>query len=146
MISLLDVNVLIALAWPVHLHHGAAHAWFARNHERGWATCNNTQAGFLRVSTMPQAVKTIVGVAEAFQVLEHSMKSPHHHFWPHPKSIADLHPIVKGRIMGPKQVADAILLDLAIENGGCLATFDKRIIDLLPAGSPLRNSVEILPI
>ena len=26
--ALLDVNVLIALAWPNHVHHAAARAWF----------------------------------------------------------------------------------------------------------------------
>ena len=27
MVYLLDVNVLIALAWPNHVHHAAAHTW-----------------------------------------------------------------------------------------------------------------------
>src|SRR5205814_1264025 len=29
-IALLDVNVLIALLWPAHQHHEAAHAWIER--------------------------------------------------------------------------------------------------------------------
>lgn len=28
MIRLLDVNVLVALAWPNHVHHEAVQAWF----------------------------------------------------------------------------------------------------------------------
>lgn len=39
MIRLLDVNVLIALAWPNHVHHDAAGSWFARLRRTGWATC-----------------------------------------------------------------------------------------------------------
>ena len=31
MIALPDVNVLIALAWPNHVHHDAARSWFATN-------------------------------------------------------------------------------------------------------------------
>jgi predicted nucleic acid-binding protein len=27
-ISLLDVNVLVAFAWPNHVHHSAAQHWF----------------------------------------------------------------------------------------------------------------------
>jgi predicted nucleic acid-binding protein len=27
-ISLLDVNVLVAFAWPNHVHHAAAQHWF----------------------------------------------------------------------------------------------------------------------
>ena len=146
MIALLDINVLIALAWPAHLHHDAAHAWFGQKHQQGWATCPTTQVGFIRVSTTPAAVKVIVGVAEAFQMLEKSMSSPHHHFWPQAKSLAHMNPTLKGRVMGPKQLGDAFLLQVALENGGVLATLDQRIPDLLPAKSPLRNSVEVLPI
>jgi uncharacterized protein len=36
---LLDVNVLVALLDPAHLHHDAAHAWFEVKREGGWATC-----------------------------------------------------------------------------------------------------------
>ncbi len=36
---LLDVNVLVALAWPNHAHHGAAIAWFTQVCKEGLATC-----------------------------------------------------------------------------------------------------------
>ena len=29
MVALLDVNVLVALAWPNHVHHTQAHRWFS---------------------------------------------------------------------------------------------------------------------
>jgi predicted nucleic acid-binding protein len=29
MVHLLDVNLLIALAWPNHVHHTSARAWFS---------------------------------------------------------------------------------------------------------------------
>ena len=38
--NLLDVNVLIALAWDGHEHHLPAHAWFGRSSPSGFATCN----------------------------------------------------------------------------------------------------------
>ena len=38
--TLLDVNVLLALAWPNHQHHAVAHRWFRRESRRGWATWN----------------------------------------------------------------------------------------------------------
>ena len=41
--NLLDVNVLIALAWPNHLHHAVALSWFEANVESGWATCAVTE-------------------------------------------------------------------------------------------------------
>lgn len=50
---LLDTNVLLALAWPNHQHHGTAQRWFKREAPRGWATCALTQLGFVRLSSNP---------------------------------------------------------------------------------------------
>lgn len=44
---LLDVNVLLALAWPNHLHHGLAQSWFRKSLTDGWATCSLTELGFI---------------------------------------------------------------------------------------------------
>ncbi len=49
MTRLLDVNVLIALTWPHHVHHNAAKSWFAGVRGNGWTTCPLTEAGFVRV-------------------------------------------------------------------------------------------------
>ncbi len=35
MVALLDVNVIVALAWPNHVHHESAHRWFSRNAPTG---------------------------------------------------------------------------------------------------------------
>ena len=51
--ALLDINVLLALAWPDHQHHAAAHGWFAQESRLGWATCAFTQLGFIRLSSNP---------------------------------------------------------------------------------------------
>lgn len=56
-VYLLDANVLLALAWPNHLHHAAAHLWFAKNHKSGWATCPLTQLAFVRLSMQPAVEK-----------------------------------------------------------------------------------------
>jgi predicted nucleic acid-binding protein len=32
--ALLDVNILVALFDPMHVHHEAAHEWFARNRSK----------------------------------------------------------------------------------------------------------------
>ncbi|MDQ6760191.1 MAG: VapC toxin family PIN domain ribonuclease, partial [Acidobacteriota bacterium] len=36
---LLDVNALIALIDPLHVHHDSMHQWFDSRHPREWATC-----------------------------------------------------------------------------------------------------------
>jgi predicted nucleic acid-binding protein len=41
-IALLDVNVLVALFDPDHVHHDLAHGWFADDGAAGWATATAT--------------------------------------------------------------------------------------------------------
>jgi len=50
---LVDVDVFLALVWPRHESHAAAHAWFAKSGRRAWATNALTQLGVLRLLTNP---------------------------------------------------------------------------------------------
>jgi uncharacterized protein len=51
MIYLLDINVLISLTDPMHVHHELAHQWFAEIGRRSWATCPITENGFIRITS-----------------------------------------------------------------------------------------------
>jgi hypothetical protein len=48
--ALLDTNVLIALAWPDHVHADAARYWSVGQRTGGWTTCALSEAGFVRDS------------------------------------------------------------------------------------------------
>ena len=52
-----DINVWLALAFEVHLHHGAAKAWFEGTEPDSCAFCRLTQQGFLRLATNPAIFK-----------------------------------------------------------------------------------------
>lgn len=54
MAFLLDVNVLIALFDPAHIHHGSAHNWFAEIGQSAWATCPVTENGVIRIVGDPR--------------------------------------------------------------------------------------------
>ena len=56
-VALLDVNVLVALFNPVHVHQELAHDWFADHRASGWATCPLTENGFLRVLGNAAAIR-----------------------------------------------------------------------------------------
>jgi hypothetical protein len=71
LIGLLDINVLLALAWSHHVHHDAAHGWFARETAAGWATCLLTQTGFLRLSLNPQIVGILLDCQAALNHCSH---------------------------------------------------------------------------
>lgn len=134
MAFLLDVNLLVALAWPNHVHHRAALAWFLENYESGWSTCPLTQSGFVRVSSNPAAVSETKSPQEAARLLRRIVEFPRHEFWHDDVSFASS-PILKEiRPAGYRQVTDAHLLALARHRDGRLATLDGKIRSLVPQG------------
>jgi toxin-antitoxin system PIN domain toxin len=146
MSALLDVNLLLALAWPEHMHHQVAHVWFAANRSRRWATCPLTQLAFVRLSAQPAVVGTVVTVADAQAILNANLALTDHEFWPLDYPLTQILPEIRQRIVGHKQLTDALLLDLAIRNQAQLATFDRRIRGLLDPQSPLQTSIELVDI
>jgi toxin-antitoxin system PIN domain toxin len=144
-VALLDVNVLLALAWPTHVHHLAAHRWFAENYAAGWATCPLTQLGFVRLAMQPAVVKTPILFGDVMEALARITANGAHRFWPLEGGLADIGDEIRARVMGHHQLTDAVLLDLAIRHQGRLATLDRRISGLLPPDSLLRDAVAIIP-
>ena len=142
--ALLDVNVLIALAWPNHLHHQAVRSWFKLQQQAGWATCPLTEAGFVRVSCNPSAVHHSVTPRDAIALLERLTRLERHRFWPLERSIVELEPEIVDRIQGYRQVTDALLLSVAMQHGGQLATLDGRLARNHP--SAYDGSVLLIPI
>ena len=125
--ALLDVNILLALFNPDHVHHELAHDWFADHHASGWATCPLTENAFVRILSNPKAVAAVqrpdilVGHLTAF------CRSRHHTFWPDAVSLRDPKLFKPSFVAGPRQLIDIYLLGLAKKQGGSMATFDRTI-------------------
>lgn len=130
-VALLDVNVLVALAWPNHVHHDAALRGFHVIQTTGWATCPATQSGFVRVSSNRKIVPEARTPSEAIQLLKRIVDLPGHHFWRDDVSIASAPEIEPERLLGYRQVTDAHLLALAVRRRGRLATFDRGVASLV---------------
>lgn len=144
MISLPDVNVLIALAWPNHVHHAAAWAWFNANRKQGWATCPLTEAGFVRVSCNPSVVRHTVTPLDAISVLERLTRLGSHSFWSLDRSIVHLPESIGARLQGYRQITDALLLAAAMQREGQLATLDAGMEGLV-AGNE-RAFLRVIPV
>ena len=144
MTRLLDVNVLFALTWRHHVHHNAAKSWFAGVRGNGSATCPMTDAGFVRVSCNPSVVKQSVTVLDAISLLDCLRRLESHVFWAMEHSIAALPPGILSCIQGYRQITDPVLLGLAAQRGGRLATFQTGMADLL--AEPERHWVESIPV
>ena len=144
MTALLDVNVLIALAWPNHVHHTAARDWFDRHRQAGWATCTLTEAGFVRVSCNPLAMRIPATPLDAITVLERLTTLGSHTFWPLDRSLIHLPEQVRSRLQGYRQITDAVLLATAMQRGGQLATLDSGLEGLVAEGG--RSAVCVIPV
>lgn len=133
--ALLDINTLLALAWPTHIHHGPAGRWFAAHRGAGWATCPLTEMGFVRVSAQPAAIGSAATLADAQAVLAKNVAAAEHEFWPMDQPLGAMLPEIRERLASPLQLTDAVLLDLAIRRGGVLVTFDRGVAALLVPAS-----------
>jgi len=134
-VGLLDVNALVALAWDTHVHHEAISSWFD-DRTGPWATCPVSEAGFVRISSNPKVIVGALGVDAARSVLRDLREFGDHRFLINDVSMtaADV-----PRIVGYRQVTDALLLTVARRAGVRLVTFDAAIATL--AG---KDGVELL--
>jgi len=142
--ALLDVNVLIALLWPAHEHHDAAHDWLVSRGARSrWATCPLTQLAFVRIVSNPAFSPDALAPADALGLLERNVAHPAHEFWPDGIALMEAVAPVVPRLQGYRQLADAYLLGLALKHRGVLASFD-RGLQALAAGDRAAG-LEVVP-
>ena len=125
--ALLDVNVLIALFDPDHVHHELAHDWFADNRRHGWATCPATESGFLRVLSNPAYGAAVHRLPDLAALLRAFCADSAHQFWTANISLRDETIFNSALFAGHRQITDVYLLGLAKKHGGCLVTFDRNI-------------------
>ena len=152
-VQLLDVNVLIALAWPQHMFHERAHTWFERSRlstpnaggSVKWATCILTQNAFVRISSNASIVDGAVRPTAARSMLLHYTGDPDHIYW-------ELAPSLSGPLAaelpaellsGHRQVTDACLLLYATQYDGVLCTFDRKISAAV-SGTRFARHVELI--
>jgi toxin-antitoxin system PIN domain toxin len=143
-VSLLDVNLLIALAWPNHVHNRAALRWFDKNQKSGWATCPLTESGFVRVSSNPRILPEARSPREAIALLRRMVALAGHVFWQDDISIAASDFIDETKLLGHRQITDAHLLAVALRHGGRLATLDRGVTQLVPGSRTAHQVVTLV--
>ena len=139
MIALLDVNVLIALFDPAHVHHEAAHAWFEVNGKCRWATCALTENAFARVLSNPSYPGRGTTMADAVSRLRTFCSAQQHVFWPDSVSLLDRRRFRWNHVQGHRQITDIYLLALVVSHQGRLATFDSTISLRAVEGAKAQN-------
>lgn len=144
MTYLLDINVLVALFNPAHIHHHPAHQWFAATGKHSWATCPLTESGFVRVISNPGYTSVSATPAEAALRLRVFCSDPAHTFWPGTLSILDPTRFDLTKLQGHRQITDACLAALAQHHAGKLATLDGSIPIAAVVGASA-SVIELIP-
>ena len=137
---LLDVNVVIALIDPQHVHHDRAHRWFASRASSPWHTSPTVQNGVVRVVShpdYPNSQPAPVVLASLASLVAH----PDHVFLADSVSLLDSS-VHTERLLASSQVTDTYLLHLAASNDAQLATFDTRIVTTaVPSGAGVVHAI-----
>jgi hypothetical protein len=126
---LLDVNVLLALAYQDHTDHDRVSRWYAALPRESvtLATSSICELGFVRVSVQVGLEASVPAAADTLNGLFASSPIPFMRL-SDDLGASDLPAYVKG----PKQVTDGHLLGLARKHGGQLASLDRGIPGAFP--------------
>lgn len=124
---LLDVNVLIALIDPTHVHHDRAHEWFAEVGRDDWLSSPTTQNGAIRVVSNPKYSNAQPTPESAILSLRSLTAVGSHRFVPDDISLLDAATVDAAALITSSEVTDTYLLALARHNDSRLATFDRRM-------------------
>lgn len=138
--ALLDVNVLIALLDAGHIHHHVVTDWLVAHLGDGWASCPLTQNGCIRIFSNP-AYPNAVPAAQIAERLAEAARHPAHAFWPDAISLLEPGRLAWERLLSSRQVTDAYLLALAVEQGGRLVTLDRGVPLAAVSGAQSRHWV-----
>jgi toxin-antitoxin system PIN domain toxin len=136
---LLDVNALLALAWPNHQFHRAVVRRLDHRPVPEWATCLLTQLGFVRLSSNPAIVDLRTTPSQALGILNRLIADEHHRYLEILPSIVSVESILRP-LLGHQQVTDAYLVAVAEANDATLLTLDQRLVATVTA----RDRVETL--
>ena len=140
--DLLDVNVLIALTEPGHMHYERALQWFNSAGRHGLGICPLTEAGFIRITTSPSFRPGPRSLEQAIAVLQKLKGHPGYWYCSISESWVDVTAMFASRILGHQQITDAYLLGLAARENATLVTFDRAIQYL--AGAEFSKNLLVL--
>jgi uncharacterized protein len=142
-IRLLDVNLLLALAWPHHIMFPAAQRWFGAVHTEGWATTPVTEASLVRLSMNPVVAGPNPPWSTCVELIRRLRAVAGHRRWVDGVDLVDDPVVRRARIVGHRQVSDVLLVAEAARHGGRLATVDGGAIEALHPDD--RHLVEVVP-
>ena len=141
---LLDVNALLALLDPMHVHHEAAHDWYGQRSRRLLLTCSHVENGVIRVASQPKYPNCLGTSGRVREALQKFIGQVSAERCGRDVALVDDSILLRPELLTPSRVSDLYLLALAAANEARLATFDRRIPATAVAGGP--KALELIPV
>lgn len=141
---LLDVNALLALLDPMHVHHDAAHRWYANRSPLRLLTCSHLENGVIRVASQPKYPNCLGTSGRVRESLKEFIGKAGAEFCEHDVSLLDDEVLLQPAGLTPSRVSDLYLLALAASQRARLATFDRGIPAAAVAGGV--GALEVIPV
>ncbi|NJM37147.1 MAG: PIN domain-containing protein [Akkermansiaceae bacterium] len=139
-----DVNTLLALLDPMHVHHEAAHRWYASQSPLRLILCSHVENGVIRVASQPKYPNCLGTSSRVRDALRKFAKKVNTASCGKDVSLLDDEILLQSGLLTPSRVSDLYLLALAAANDARFATFDTHISAKAVAGGSA--ALEIIPI
>jgi uncharacterized protein len=141
--SLLDVNVWIALLDDAHVFSERANSWL-RDEVAAIATCPIVENGVIRIMSSPAYSREVsLTPGDVAAHLRKACAQLDHEFWPANLSLRDEKRFDFSRLHGHRQITDAYLLALAVEQNGRLVTLDSAVSLAAVRGSSKKHLLKL---
>ena len=127
MISLPDVNILLALVAAGHTHHESARKWFEMQAPDTVAICRVTQMGLLRLLTNPKVLPAgVFSIERAWEIADEILADKRVFFELEPTGLdASWIGMMRHKAAGASSWTDAYLAAFADGHGYEMVTFDR---------------------
>jgi predicted nucleic acid-binding protein len=139
-----DVNTLLALLDPMHVHHEAAHQWYANQSPLRLVLCSHVENGVIRVASQPKYPNCLGTSSRVRDVLREFVQKGNTASCGKEVSLLDDEVVLQSGALTPSRISDLYLLALAAANDARFATFDTRIPAAAVAGGS--TALEIIPV
>jgi predicted nucleic acid-binding protein len=139
-----DVNTLLALLDPMHVHHEAAHRWYAGKFPLRLILCSHVENGVMRVASQPKYPNCLGTSSRVREVLQDFFQKVNAASCEKDVSLLDDEVLLQSGNLTPSRISDLYLLALAAANDARFATFDTRIPAAAVAGG--FSALEVIPV
>jgi toxin-antitoxin system PIN domain toxin len=126
--NVLDVNVLMALYRPKHVHHSAARSWFDQALAQGepFTVPDVVWTGFLRLVTNRRVMRVPAGFGEAWDFMSAVREHDNYlEFAPSPRTLTEFAHVSLQSNASANLVTDAYIAACAAVLGATVVTFDR---------------------